>query len=222
MIGNVVATLLLTFVLWIGYQSTRPEHSRPGPSLPPPISVGKERFTGRTRDASTFTQTVRRKAVVSGHYGDPTRFLHETNHTSGFTNGVVELYSLSGLCEAACKVAATAACEIYDGGNANSEYPNILDGGTSADVYDGGDAFTTNTRTLNGNGYHGMDGGTAYINNSVRYDGGNAFTLNSDILDGNGYYTMDGGSAYFTLLNHILLNGGDSGTIVCQPSNNVS
>jgi hypothetical protein len=93
--------------------------------------MGKERFTGRTRDASTFTQTLRRKAVVSGYYGDPTRILRETNHTSGFTNGVVELYSLSGLCEAACKVVAEVACDIYDGGNAESEYPEILDGGSA-------------------------------------------------------------------------------------------
>ena len=183
MIGNVVATLLLTFVLWIGYQSTRPEHSRPGPSLPPPISTGKERFTGRTRDASTFTQTVRRKAVVSGHYGDPTRFLHETNHTSGFTNGVLELYSISGLCEAACKVVAPqVVCDVYDGMFSGNEEPNILDGGTSADDYDGGDAFITHPNSL----------------------------------DGNGDFAMDGGSAYFTMLNYILLNGGNAQTNVCD------
>jgi hypothetical protein len=104
MIGSIVGTLFLTFVVWIGYQSTLPEHTKPGPSLPLPVSMGKERFTGRTRDASTYTQTLRRKAVVSGYYGDPTRVLRETNHTSGFTNGVVELYSLSGLCEAACEL----------------------------------------------------------------------------------------------------------------------
>ena len=158
MIGNVVATLLLTFVLWIGYQSTLPEHSRPGPSLPPPISVGKERFTGRTRDASTYTQTLRRKAVVSGHYGDPTRFLHETNHTSGFTNGVVELYSISGLCEAACRaVAPEVVCEIYDGGDVATEDTVILDGGSA---------------------------------------------------------TSD--SIYFTLLNYMLLSGGNAQTNVCD------
>ena len=187
MIGNVVATLLLTFVLWIGYQSTRPEHSRPGPSLPPPISTGKERFTGRTRDASTFTQTLRRKAVVSGAYGNPCHVLRETPHTSGFTNGVLELYSLSGLCEAACKVVAPqVVCDVYDGMFSGNEEPIILDGGTSADEYDGGDAFTTNPNSL----------------------------------DGNGDFVMDGGSAYFTLLNYMLLNGGNAQTIVCPPSNN--
>jgi len=157
MIGNVVATLLLTFVVWIGYQSTLPEHSKPGPSLPLPISVGKERFTGRTRDASSYTQTLRRKAVVSGHYGDSTRFLHETTHTTGFTNGVVELYSISGLCEAACQAAAATVCEIYDGGDAATEDPVILDGGSA---------------------------------------------------------TSD--SAYFTLLNYMLLSGGNAQTNVCD------
>lgn len=155
MIGNVVATLLLTFVLWIGYQSTLPEHSKPGPSLPLPVSMGKERFTGRTRDASSYTQTLRRKAVVSGYYGDPTRVLRESNHTSGFTNGVLELYSLSGLCEAACKVSAEVVCDIYDGGNAESEYPNILDGGNAETVFDGCDSayFTMlNYMILSGGG----------------------------------------------------------------------
>jgi len=178
MIGNVVATLLLTFVLWIGYQSTLPEHSKPGPSLPLPISVGKERFTGRTRDASTYTQTLRRKAVVSGYYGDPTRILRESNHTSGFTNGVVELYSLSGLCEAACKAAVEVVCDIYDGGNSGSEYPEILDGGSSADEYDGGTAFVTNPNTLDGNGEFVMDGGSAYFTmlNYILLSGGSAQT----------------------------------------------
>jgi hypothetical protein len=186
MIGSIIGTLFLTFVVWIGYQSTLPEHTKPGPSLPLPLSMGKERFTGRTRDASTFTQTLRRKAVVSGAYGNPCHVLRETNHTSGFTNGVLELYSISGLCEAACKVVADV-CDIYDGGNAGSEYPNILDGGTyTEDVFDGGDAFITNPNTL----------------------------------DGSGAFVMDGGSAYFTILNYILLNGGNAQTNVCSPSNN--
>lgn len=156
MIGSIVGTLFLTFIVWIGYQSTLPEHTKPGPSLPLPVSMGKERFTGRTRDASTYTQTLRRKAVVSGHYGDPTRFLHETNHTTGFTNGVVELYSISGLCEAACK-AVVEVCDIYDGGDAATEDPVILDGGSA---------------------------------------------------------TSD--SAYFTLLNYMLLSGGNAQTNVCD------
>jgi hypothetical protein len=150
------------------------------------MSMGKERFTGRTSDASTFTQTLRRKAVVSGAYGNPCHVLRETNTTTGFTNGVLELYSISGLCEAACKVVADV-CDIYDGGNSGSEYPDILDGGDYAqDPFDGGDAYTTN----------------------------------SNILDGSGAFVMDGGSAYFTILNYILLNGGNADTIVCRPSNN--
>ena len=186
MIGSIVGTLFLTFVVWIGYQSTLPEHTKPGPSLPLPVSMGKERFTGRTRDASTYTQTLRRKAVVSGSYGNPCHVLRETNHTSGFTNGVLELYSISGLCEAACAVAAEQVCDVYDGMFSGDEEPNILDGGTSADEYNGGTAFVDNP----------------------------------NVLDGNGEFVMDGGSAYFTMLNYMLLNGGNATTIVCQPSNN--
>ena len=153
-VGSLLGTLFLSFIVWIGYQSTLPEHTKPGPSLPLPMSVGKERFTGRTRDASTYTQTLRRKAVVSGYYGDPTRVLRETQTSQGFTNGVLELYSISGLCEAACKV-APIVCEIYDGGNAESEYPNILDGGTAETVFDGCDSayFTMlNYMILSGGG----------------------------------------------------------------------
>jgi hypothetical protein len=79
------------------------------------------------------------------------------------------------------------ACDIYDGGNVDSEYPNILDGGTyTEDVFDGGDAFITNPNSL----------------------------------DGSGAFVMDGGSAYFTILNYILLAGGNADTNVCSPSNN--
>jgi len=184
MIGSIVGTLFLTFIVWVGYQSTLPEHTKPGPSLPLPVSMGKERFTGRTRDASTYTQTLRRKAVVSGYYGDPTRVLRETPHTTGFTNGVLELYSISGLCEAACKVAAAAIdCDIYDGGNSGSEYPDILDGGTSADEYDGGTAFVTNPNILDGSGTFVMDGGSAYftILNYILLSGGSAQTNVCDL-----------------------------------------
>jgi hypothetical protein len=186
MIGTVVATIFLTFILWIGYQSTLPGISKPGPSLPVPISVGKERFTGRTNDASSFTTTVRRKAVVSGRYGSPCHVLHETPLTSGFTNGVLE-YSLSGLCEVACKKAAEVVCTIYDGGFSGTENPIIIDGGTSADVFEGGDAFTTNPI----------------------------------IVDGGGEFVMDGGSAYFTLLNYMLLSGGNAQTNVCETNKDV-
>jgi len=179
MIGSLVGTLLLTFVVWIGYQSTLPEHSKPGPSLPLPVSVGKERFTGRTRDASSYTQTLRRKAVVSGSYGNPCHVLRETNHTSGFTNGVLEMYSISGLCEAACQVVAEQVCDVYDGAFSGNEEPIVLDGGMSADEYSGGDAFTTNPNVLDGGGNFVMDGGSAYFTmlNYILLNGGNATTI---------------------------------------------
>jgi len=41
-------------------------------------------------------------------------------------------------------VAAEVVCDIYDGGNAGSEYPNILDGGDYTQyVFDGGSAYFT-------------------------------------------------------------------------------
>jgi len=144
MIGTWVGLLFLSFIAYIGYQSVQPEHKML-PSFPPPMSVGKQRYTGRSNDASMFTQTSRRKAVASGRYGNPNYVLRESNHTSGFTNGVIELYTLTGLCEAACRQAAEAVCTIYDGGSAYDEYTDVLDGGSAADEYfflDGGNANT--------------------------------------------------------------------------------
>ena len=99
--------------------------------MTPPISVGKERSFSSGRDASMFTQQVRRRAVVNAHYGSPGYILRETPHTSGFTNGVVELYSLTGVCERIC-AAAIAACEpILDGGKSTDEFCDVLDGGSA-------------------------------------------------------------------------------------------
>lgn len=185
MIGTWVGVLFLSFIAYIGYQSVQPEHKML-PSFPPPMSVGKQRYTGRSRDASMFTQTSRRKAVVSGKYGNPNYVLRESNHTSGFTNGVVELFALTGLCDVACVQPippAPVVCQIYDGRYSGDEETNILDGGTSADTYDGGSATQTNTNILNGDGTFVMDGGSAYaaLLQYLLLSGGNAQTNVCDV-----------------------------------------
>uniref|UniRef100_A0A6C0AKH2 Uncharacterized protein n=1 Tax=viral metagenome TaxID=1070528 RepID=A0A6C0AKH2_9ZZZZ len=112
--------------------------------MAPPISVGKERSFSSGRDASMFTQQVRRQAVVNAHYGSPGYVLREGVHTSGFTNGVLEL-SLTGVCEKICAAAAAvvAVCEpILDGGNAATEDCTVLDGNGGGVVLDAGNAQT--------------------------------------------------------------------------------
>jgi hypothetical protein len=130
-----------------------------------------------------FTQTSRRKAVASGRYGNPNYVLRESNHTSGFTNGVVELFALTGLCEVPCKQPVAPVCTIYDGLYSGDEETNILDGGTSADTYDGGSATQTNTNILNGDGTFVMDGGSAYaaLLQYLLLSGGNAQTNVCDV-----------------------------------------
>jgi len=117
-------------------------------TFPPPMSVGKERSFSSGRDASMYTQQVRRQAVVNGHYGSPNLILRESNHTSGFTNGVFEIYSITGICQRVCAAAVeavVAVCSpILDGGNSATENCEILDGhgGADAVVLDAGTSQT--------------------------------------------------------------------------------
>lgn len=58
--------------------------------LPVPLSVGKQRsFHSLTRDAGLFIEAQRRKAIQKNHEG--------TFQKTGFTNGVVEAFFLSGI-----------------------------------------------------------------------------------------------------------------------------
>jgi hypothetical protein len=145
---NFIASALMALVvanLFITAQANAPL-SPEVHLFPPPISVGKQRSFSSTRDASMFTQQVRRRAVVNAHYGSPGYVLRETPHTSGFTNGVLEIYSLSGLCERVCAAVATVCEPILDAGTSSDEFCDVLDGGTaegSGDiVLDAGDSQT--------------------------------------------------------------------------------
>ena len=131
-----------------------------------------------------FTQTSRRKAVVSGRYGNPNHVLRESNLTSGFTNGVIELFALTGLCEVPCtKPVVPVVCQIYDGRYSGDEETNILDGGTLNVRYDGGSATDEYTDVLAGDGSFVMDGGDAYtaLLQYILLSGGNAQTNVCDV-----------------------------------------
>lgn len=114
-------------------------------SFPPPLSVGKERSFSSGRDASMYTQQVRRQAVVNAHYASPNLILRESNITSGFTNGVLEIYSITSICQRVCAAVVDAVCNpVLDGGNADTENCEVLDGngGTGAVVLDAGTSQT--------------------------------------------------------------------------------
>ena len=143
---NFIASALMALVMMnLVYQAQLnsplpPEIHR----FPPPLAVGKERSFSSGRDASMFTQQVRRQAIVNGYYGSPNLILRESNHTSGFTNGVVELFSITGICK---KVFSTFTSNVYDGGEEKDEYGVRLDAGDSATeipetVLDAGDEGT--------------------------------------------------------------------------------
>lgn len=100
--------------------------------MAPPISTGKERSFSSGTDASMFTQQVRRRAIVNAHFGSPGYVLRESNHTSGFTNGVVELYSLTGVCEKICAAVVAVCNPILDAGVSTDEFCTVLDGGDAA------------------------------------------------------------------------------------------
>jgi len=107
-----------------------------------PISTGKERVTSSgNRDASMYTQYVRRKSTIDGFWASG-RVMKETTHTTGFTTGVVEVYGLSDVCVRVCQKAAAVCSAILDGGDAMAEYCQVWDGNSGTDSIDGGNADT--------------------------------------------------------------------------------
>jgi hypothetical protein len=133
---NFIATALMALVMMnLVYQSHL--HAPLAPEVhvfPPPLSVGKQRSFSSGRDASMFTQQVRRQAVVNGFYGSPNLVLRESNHTAGFTNGVVEIYSIMSICNRVCEAAIAVCNPILDAGTSTDEFCEVLDGGGSGDV----------------------------------------------------------------------------------------
>lgn len=105
--------------------------------LPVPMSVGKERsFHSLTRDAGLYTEARRRRAIVRNRPG--------IFQKTGFTNGVVEAFFLTGLCDVPCEVCRPENI-VEDAGNAlTNETCRIIDAGDSGEILDFGNANTTN------------------------------------------------------------------------------
>jgi len=146
-ITGVFTTLFLTFLFYTSYQHSKLPVLDQVPNVPGflvPVSTGKERTTGSgNRDASMYTQYVRRKATVDGHWASG-RTMRETTHTTGFTTGVVEVFDLSDTCVRVCNKVAAVCAAILDGGDAMAEYCQVYDdnGGAGDMVIDGGNADT--------------------------------------------------------------------------------
>jgi hypothetical protein len=186
-ITHLFTTFFLTFLFYTSYQHSKLPVLDQVPDVPGflvPISTGKERVTsGGNRDASMYTQRVRRKAIVDGFWASG-RVMKETTHTKGFTTGVVEVYELSDVCVRICKKVEEVCASILDGGNARSEY---------CAAYTGGDATSEYTNTLDGG-----NAGTNICADAVCaaiLEGGDAMAAYCYTYDGGGIVSLDAGSA---------------------------
>jgi hypothetical protein len=90
-------TLFLLYNLMSESRKTKVEEQRDIPGFLVPMQVGKDRnLGGSARDTTMYTQGLRRQATVNGFLatGQPMR---ETTHTTGFSTGVVDVYSISNV-----------------------------------------------------------------------------------------------------------------------------
>jgi hypothetical protein len=144
-ITHLFTTFFLTFLFYTSYQHSKlPVDQVPNvPGFLVSTSTGKDRITSNgNRDASMYTQYVRRKSTIDGFLASG-RVMKETTHTTGFTTGVVEVYSLTGISVGVFKKAAAVCSAILDGGDAMAEYCQVWDGGDGSGVVaDGGNADT--------------------------------------------------------------------------------
>ena len=155
------------------YQSV----DKPPSDLPwVPIQVGKTRsFHSQTRDASMYTERMRRTAIIS----NPD--LVVGNKSSG--NGSLEWNFLTGIC--VCpprRKPCPTIFELADGGYYNADSCNVLDG-MGDDLADFGDAFTETC---------------AGVCPPVIYEteeGGNVNTSVCNVFDGEGTDVADFGGA---------------------------
>ncbi len=115
----------------------------PTGALPVPIQVGKNKIiVSKTGDASMATEYKRRRTII----GSNSCAINPKFSFSGSTNGSLESYFLSSMCPTFIKSKLCNA--LYDGGDANTNSCNILDGGDATGIsqemeIDLGDAYTT-------------------------------------------------------------------------------
>jgi hypothetical protein len=180
-----ILAALIGFTLFYGQQSGVPQKFEQDlPQLLVPQSTGKERqIVSMTKDASMYTERKRREAIQTVHGCNLTNKLthtctsecgtqiegctlayrkpiKETKNTPGFTNGAVEAYMLSSICNkrgAKVVVPPGNVTQIYYGGTPFDDFQNILDGGSPGmdnpafDIYyDGGGPMSNYVTVFDG------------------------------------------------------------------------
>jgi hypothetical protein len=189
-ITHLFTTFFLTFLFYTSYQHSKLPVLDQVPDVPGflvPISTGKERVTSNgNRDASMYTQRVRRKAIVDGFWASG-RVMKETTHTTGFTTGVVEVYSYQMYVSESAKRLKKYVLQSWMVVTQDLSivlhileemlhlnYPNSLDGGNAgtnvcadavcAAILEGGDAMAAYCRTYDGGGIVTLDAGSSDTN----------------------------------------------------------
>jgi hypothetical protein len=142
-INTIFLSLIGVFISYtiVGYYLTAVDvYKPPIGNLPVPIQVGKSKvYVSKDRDASMATETKRRRTII----GSNSCAIHPKFGYSGSTNGSLETFFISGLCPTFIKESVQNVCtSIFDGGNADSEYCEILDGNGGDVIVDGGYADT--------------------------------------------------------------------------------
>lgn len=151
---NVIFITLLVSILGYGitsyYLQKHDPYEIPTGALPVPIQVGKSKiFVSKTGDASMRTEYKRRRAIIgSNSCGITPKFSH-----SGSTNGSLETYFLSSMCPTFVKdVVSQFISGVIDSGNAESEFPGIVDGNEPHEfIVDAGNAETEFFGIIDGN-----------------------------------------------------------------------
>lgn len=117
-----VFSIILGYGMLSYYFQKHDAYEIPTGALPVPIQVGKNKLiVSKTGDASMRTEYRRRRAIIgSNSCGITPKFSYQ-----GSTNGSLETYFLTSMCPTFVK---DVIIDIFDGGNADSEFLNILDG----------------------------------------------------------------------------------------------
>ena len=107
-------------------------------SLPVPIQVGRNKIiVSKTGDASMITEYNRRRTIIGSNSGYNKKFGYNDS-----TNGSLETFFLSSILPTGVPYSSAVCTSIFDGGNAQSEYCDILDGNGNDILVDGGYADT--------------------------------------------------------------------------------
>ena len=145
---NINTLFIGLFSLFFGYGMFSYYLQKPDPyevptgALPVPIQVGRNKIiVSKTGDASMSTEYRRRRAIIgSNSCGISPKFSHQ-----GSTNGSLETYFLSSMCPTFVKDVFNQITYVLDGGNAESEFSDVVDGNEPHEfTIDGGNAETNN------------------------------------------------------------------------------